>query len=104
MATRWTTVQQFCVDLCTCEGSAAAMAWPARRASWQMFSSPVMSRWLTVRLRQQRPCWLEGSEELTARSQSAASAGLVATLRRMDKARVSSWYQVETGSSRWDPD
>lgn len=104
MATRWTAVQRVGVDLRTCEGSAAATAWPARRASRQMFSSPVMSRWLTVRLRQQRPCWLEDSEELTLRSQLAASAGPLATLRRTDKASVSSWYQVETGSSGWGPD
>lgn len=87
----------------TWAGSAAVMAWLAFRASRQMSFWPVMMRWLTMRLREQRWLCLDDSAEVTVSSQSAAAAWLSTSLRSIDKATLSSWYQELTGSSRNEP-
>lgn len=87
----------------TWAGSAAVMAWLAFRASRQMSSWPVMMRWLTMRLREQRWLCLDDSAEVTVSNQSAAAAWLSTSLRSIDTATLSSWYQELTGSSRNEP-
>ena len=84
----------------TWQGSAAAMAWPAFRASWQTSSWAVMMRWVTMRLREQSRPWLNERAELTDSSQSAAAAGSSVTLRSTDRATLSSPYQGLRGSDR----
>lgn len=82
---------------CTWQGSAAARAWTAFRASWQTSSPPVRRRWVTMRLREQSWLWPADRAELTDSSQSAAAAGCTVTLRSMDRATLSSLYQELRG-------
>lgn len=87
----------------TWQGSTEAMAWHAFKASWQTSSSPAMMRWVTMRVHEEGSCWLQDKAELTANSQSAAAAGSRATLRRMDRATLSSLYQGLRGRVRPGP-
>lgn len=90
--------------LSTWQGSAAAMAWHASRDSWQTSSSPVMMRWVTMRVREQSCCWLDDRAELTDSSQSDAAAGSSASVRSMDRATLSSLYQELRASANGGPD